>query len=74
MVTSPEKWSWVEAVKGMACNFSASVVVEVMEVEGFVDGLIRLLSKDFLFRSSSWSLISSRDLEFQTSSLPHRSL
>jgi hypothetical protein len=43
----------VEAVKGMACNFSASVVVEVMEVEGFVDGLIRLLSKDFLFRSSS---------------------
>jgi hypothetical protein len=44
----------VEAVKGMACRFSASVVVvEVMEVEGFVDGLIGLLSKDFLFRSSS---------------------
>jgi hypothetical protein len=43
----------VEAVKGMACKFSASVVVEVMEVEGFVDGLIRLLSKDFLFRSNS---------------------
>ncbi len=44
----------MEDVKGMACSFSASVVVvEVMEVEGFVDGLIRLLSKDFLFRSSS---------------------
>jgi hypothetical protein len=46
----------VEAVKGMACSFSAPVVVvvvEVMEVEGFVDGLIRLLFKDFLFRSSS---------------------
>ncbi len=45
----------MEAVKGMACSFSAPVVVvvEVMEVEGFVDGLIRLLFKDFLFRSSS---------------------
>lgn len=44
----------MEAVKGMACSFSASiVVVEVMEVEGFVDGLIGLQSKDFLFRSSS---------------------
>jgi hypothetical protein len=54
MVISPEKWSWVEAVKGMACSFSASVVVvEVMQVEGFVDGLIILLFKDFLFRSSS---------------------
>jgi hypothetical protein len=38
----------VEGVKGMACSFSASVVVEVMEVEGFVDGLIKLLSKEFL--------------------------
>jgi hypothetical protein len=30
----------VEAMKGMVCSFSASVIVEVMEVEGFVDGLI----------------------------------
>ncbi len=39
--------------EGEACSFFASVVVEVMEVEGFVDGLIRLLSKDFLFRNNS---------------------